>query len=448
MFYSSGCHRKHHHSKTESTIGKPLPGRFAGGPIRDNLHVVIVDSATEKPLKGAIVYIHQGSPLEEKSKEVADQDGAIDFTGKGITGPVTVTVVCETKEAYDSLTIQQVDASDLIIPMQLRKEIPQTKSSLAFTGLDENDFSMSLYVNKDKEVEESIRLENNIRTISPNPYPLKVSRQPLGFLAIARDESGNPTKFGVAVLPDGPPPSIKTPTIITMDKPASGSFKTISGSLQFPPSGMEKPETGWDIARQVKIEVYADAGMGGRMVSGIGAVLPETGYKVHCCKMPDIYNMELIASISGEPDSGSETSRSYLHSRFDDLPAAYDFQFKKAPKNVRCVRSEDASFPAFEWDPCEGDIIVVSITQPKYDFNWKIYCPGGKQTQSAAMPPLPFGSSGSLLPGIEYFCRVEALTVPELDFNNLRFERVISGLTHSAASRRCSFKVAGPPEGK
>jgi hypothetical protein len=109
---------------------KPVIGALTGGPIQGRLDITVLDDRFAKPLKDAEVYVHQGRPMRETARAATDADGHVRF--EGMNGPVTVTVVCETEEAYDTITWMDLDAADVVIPMTLRKN--PRKVSVASTS--------------------------------------------------------------------------------------------------------------------------------------------------------------------------------------------------------------------------------------------------------------------------------------------------------------------------
>ncbi len=422
---------------------RPILGGAEGGIIHDNLIVTVVDAWSGKPLNGAVVFIHQGNPLEEKAKIKTGEDGVASFANLGISGPVTVTVIHEEREAYDTISFCDINAAKVTIPLTIRKPPDKVSTALTFLGLDTGDSSLMLFRNEVPYKEMKIMSQGNQLSVDPDPLVKTVPCRPIGFSAMATDQSGNTSKFGLTVMPDGPLP-VSTPAMINMSTVNTGVVKVVSGKMAHPPANLKSPKNGWEPYKRYNFQVFLDGGLAGLISSGFANISNTFEYQAFCVSTPELPLMSLEVSAFNRMDAWAEMTTSILHGTFQALPEKHDFEFKNVPKDLHRQLSGNDNYPILHWEPVEGDLDIVSIYQSEYDYTWNLYLPGGKKSDSLPIPPIPMGSIGSILPDQMYRFRVETWTIPGFDYNNFSFQALANTVTHKARSTLFKFTVHGP----
>lgn len=418
-------------------VFKAMPGAFSGPTIDKNLEVKVVDAQTTKELQGAHVFIHQGNPMELIAEGTTDADGKVSFTGEEISGAVTVTVTGCEEEAYDTVSFIDINSSNMIIPITLRKSRSKVKTALTFPGLSAGDERLTYYINDQPKAELEL---TTVGKTEPDPHIVRVLSRPLAFSAMAMDAAENTTKFGFTVVPEGPIP-VKTPTMLKMNKVNTETVKIVNGNIEFPPSNLELPQGGWDPSKYYSLGVFADAGIAGAVFAGFGNVTSEYNYQAFCCRTSGLKDMYLLITAFNRKDSWAEMSMIYLHSEFNQLPKSHDFKFKQVPKLLHTENVENSLYPVLKWIPGQGDLNVVTIRHDEYDYNWKIYSKNNSEKLVVFIPPIKPGSAGALLSGAEYRFQVETWSIDNFNYNAVDFQQIRKSITDKVRSKRYRFTI-------
>jgi hypothetical protein len=421
-------------------VFKPEIGSFSNSPIQDNLSIKTLDAATGNPLKGAVVMIHQGDPPELLARDVTGPDGTVSFAGKGINGPVCVTVTGCEKEAYDTISFIDINAAEMTIPLVLRKAFPAGKASVTFLSLDSGDDALMYYVNDQPQSELKISSSGKKTSVNPDPYSFKMVKKPSSVSALATDPSGTTTKFGFSVFPNGPLP-VSTPAMIKMNRISSETVKVVRGKLAHPPANLKPPKNGWDTPENYSLAIFADGGIAGDVFAGFGNIMPDFKYEAFCCKTTGLENLLLKVTAYNRSDFWAESSQTLAHYTFDTLPETLDLTFKNVPKELHQEWIEGMAYPELKWKPGQGNLEIITIRHDEYNYTWKIYSPAQGNTGSLMIPPLTPGSEGALIEGEEYRFRVETLTISDFDYNSLSFQSLRHNVDHRARSSRQRFLV-------
>ncbi|HPQ39597.1 MAG TPA: hypothetical protein PLV45_04425 [bacterium] len=421
-------------------VFKPIPGEAGGGPVNDNLTVSVVENISGDPLENAVVLIHQGEPYELKATETTGPDGVASFAGKGITGPVTVTVSCNTDVAYDTISMIGINAARLVIPMERRKDPEDVRTALTFPGLDAGDEKLLLFRNDvpyEEKIVKSGKLEND-------PVTLKVSDRPLAFSAMAMDATENTTKYGFVVEPDGPLPAA-TPAMLNLVRVSQDNVKICNGSIENPPANLDEPSDGWELNKRIIFQVFGNGGMAGQIVAGFANISNEFTYQAFIVNTQGIEKMRLEVTAKNRTDAWTEMTTAFKHFSFVEAPAKMDFNFIDAPKNLQIATSEEQTYPDLIWESTEGNVTEVEIFHADYNYHWTIFV-FGEDTQRLHLPPLELGSSGAMLADEIYRFRVTKWLVPGMDFGNWTFQGLNETVTHRSQSTLVKFLVKGREE--
>jgi hypothetical protein len=434
-----GCrHKKKKNSDLISDFSK-RHGEISGDPINDNLVVNVVDESTGTPINKAVIYIHQGAPPRLVDQVVTEVEGVASFAGKGIAGPVTITGVCLGKEAYDTLTLVDVNASRVTFPMRLRKDPPRLKSSFSFAPFQKLDARLEIYENDELISGQKIEQIEDKIDIPQNPMVLKISRNPVALIAFTKDDSGSITRLGAAVLPSTPIP-VSTPCSIKLETPEKTGYKTIEGIFPNSVANLDPAPKDMPVSSRFSISGYFDRGSLGHAIAGFGRVSDNLKFQIQCYHLLDI-PVVLESSVRNQLDEFGETTVSYVRKDYSELPLSCSFTYKKTAKDLKIESKPDFSFPVISWSPGEGDLTSIVIRRDKVDFEWRFYGAAKSSFESLFIPELPAGSIGSLLKEEEYRVFVEMWTIPEFDFNHFDFNQVHSSMTHKSVSAKAKLFI-------
>lgn len=436
----SGCGSKEAADIYPPVVFKPVPGAVTGGAINDNLTVTTVEKLTGKPVQGATVLVHQGDALELKATEVTGPDGVASFAGKGITGPVTVTVTCNETIAYDTVSFIDVNAAQLTVPLERRKEAEDLRTGLTFLGLDSGDSKLSLFRNDIPYQEKVVKGGK----LEEDPLILKVPKEPMAFSAMAMDATDNTTKFGFVVEPDGPLPAA-TPAMMNLVRVTQDNVKICNGSIEQPPANLDEPTDGWALNKRYIFQVFANGGLAGSIVSGFANVSSEFTYQAFIVDTPGIEKMKLEVTARNRTDAWTEMTTAYKHYSFMNAPAKMDFNFIDVPKNLQISTDDATVYPDLLWESTEGNLTEVEIFHADYNYHWTIYM-FGEGIQTLKLPPLEPGSPGAMMADEIYRFRVTKWLVPGMDFGNWTFQGINEAVTHRAHSTLVKFMVKGSEE--
>ncbi|MCD4653803.1 hypothetical protein K8T06_07690 [bacterium] len=435
-----GCSKNDSAEIFPPIVFKPVSGQLSGGAVSDNLVVTTVEKTTGKIIKDAIVFVHQGEPAELKARVVTDEKGVADFTGQGISGAVTVTVTCNKTIAYDTVSFVNVNAAQMIIPLERRKDSEKTRTALTFIGLDSGDTKLTLSRNDIPFKDKPVKAGN----LDEDPWILTVPAEPMAFSALVMDTEGNTTKYGFTVEPDGPL-SEATPAMINLVRVNSDNVKMCKGSLENPPANLDEPTKGWDPYKRYIFQVFADAGMAGDVVSGFANIARDYSYQTFIVKSPGLENMKFEVIATNRGDAWSETSTVIRHFTFGNAPETNNFNFINVPKNLQISKVENQILPNLVWESSDGNLTEVSLYHADYNYHSKLYIPG-EEIQTLTIPPLELGSAGSLLADEIYRFKVTKWLVPGLDFANVSFQEILDNVTNRSASTLVKFMVKAPEE--
>ncbi len=326
----NGCGEKEIKQLYPPVVYKAPVGELGGGPINDNLTVKTVEMLDGKPIPSAKVFIHATETLELLAEADTGPDGTVSFAGKGITGPVTVTVACNQTLAYDTVSFVGINTANMVIPLERRKSPEKIKTALTFLGLDSGDAKLTMSRNDIPFPEKDVKAGK----LDEDPWVLTVEEQPIAFSALVADAGGNTTKFGFAVEPDGPIP-VETPAMINLERVTNDNVKQCRGKIENPPANLESPAEGWDPYTRYIFQVYSDGGLAGDVVAGFANLDNSYAYQAFIVKTPGLENQRMEVSAFNRRDAWSEMSTAIAHFTFDAAPASSDFSFLGAPKNLQ-----------------------------------------------------------------------------------------------------------------
>ena len=426
--------------KYPSVVYKALPGEFSGGPIQDNLVVRVVDAVTKKPLKNSNVYIHQDEPMQLKTIGETDSEGQISFKGQGISGPVTVTVTNSDEKTYDTITFIDINSAQMTIPLNVREAPEEIRTALDIVGFDPIDDKLTVYKNERPFPDMKLVTEGQEIHPEKDPITLKVPQKPFGISALVFDAADNIRKYGFIVEPDGPLP-VTTPAIMPLTEVRTDNAKMIRGTLPSQPANLDAPTDGWDPFKRFSMAVFADGGMAGPILSGFGNIYKEFKYQAFCSDVEGMDHFFVELSAFNRRDVHAETTISYYHGTFQELPETYNFEFKNVAKDLVVDRPDDYAYPTLKWLHPGGDMVKIIIRQDEFDYTWDIYAALDGEVNSVSIPPLPLEKAGSLLVGEVYNYRVESWWIPDFDYTNMSFNQINRTIAHKSRSQRMKFMI-------
>jgi len=418
----------------------PVPGGATGGPVNDNLLVTVVEETTGSPIEGATVLIHQGEMYELKATGTTGPDGQATFAGQGITGPYTATVTCNKSIAYDTVSFININAAQLTVPLQRRKESEEVRTALTFPGLDAGDEKLSLFRNDVPYQEKVIKGGS----LEEDPLMLKVPDEPMAFSAMAMDAGGNTTKYGFTVEPSGPLPAA-TPAMINLVRVSQDNVKICNGSIEHPPANLEAPANGWELNRRIIFQVFGNGGIAGGIVAGFANMSSEYTYQAFIVETPGMENMRMEVTAKNRSDAWTEMTTAFKHFSFMNAPANADFTFIKAPKNLQINSQSEGIYPELVWESDEGNLTQVEIFHADYNYHWTLYV-FGEDIQTLHMPPLEPGSPGAMVADEIYRFRVTKWLIPGLNEVDWTFQGLKETVTHQSHSTLVKFMVKGSEE--
>lgn len=109
----------------------PAEGGTNGCPIEGKVEVTVIDDETKLPIAGAFVQVGPapGDPFGGNSG-TADGSGVISFTHVDLTGSQTITAGVPGSTYYSFLTVAEVDANRIVMPLKLQGRVPSATSSI------------------------------------------------------------------------------------------------------------------------------------------------------------------------------------------------------------------------------------------------------------------------------------------------------------------------------
>ncbi len=420
-------------------VFQPVPGGISGPEISDNLVITVVDRTYGNPLSGARVFVHQGKSLTLVAEMETDENGVADFTGGNISGPVTVTAICQVNMAYDTLTLKNINASQIEMPLQLRKKNTKTKIAMQFEGLDTGDLMLAAFrntiplqpVNLDPESDED---SSGVRILKRTVY-----RQPLGLSALVYDQQKQPSGFGAIIRPSGPPPR-STPIRFPIHRITDKNLKKMTGSIELP-ENMDQPPDGWVTSSHVTMKVLASGGICGSVIAGLVEISDDLKYRADFIKIPDLESYILETVVRNGRSGNGQESIFYIRDGFDNLPVEMNIQCPPVPVGIFMERKHTDIYPVFRWDSAGGNLQKCTLFNSEYNYYWEIYDRGDPQNAVLTVPPLEPGSPGTLVPGEVYRFQVESMSVKDLDYNHWSFQSVESDLRYRSRSSPMKFKM-------
>ena len=434
----NGCGKKEVIEIYPPIVFKPQAGELGGGAIADNLFVTTVEMTNGKPVSGARVFVHQPDTLELLADAVTGPDGTVSFAGKGITGPVVVTVTCNENIAYDTVSFVGINAANMVVPLDRRKSPEKVQTALSFIGLDSGDAKLTASQNDVPLQEQPVTAGK----IEADPWTVTVDAEPLAFSAFVTDASENTTKFGFTVEPDGPIP-VQTPAMIDLVRVSDQNVRICRGKIENPPANLELPVDGWDPFSRYIFQVYSDGGLAGDVVSGFANLDNSYAFQAFVVKTPVLTRQKFEVSAFNRRDAWSEMTSAFVHYTFDTIPQNVDISFIDAPKGLQSEKLENLPLPRLVWSSTEGNFHQVEIYHADYNFRWTLYV-AGENPGGVVIPPIEPGSEGSLIIGEIYRFRVISWQVPGFDFNQMSFQKLSESVTHRSRSSMTQFMVATP----
>lgn len=416
----------------------PELGELTGGAINDNLIVTAVDKINGTPIQEANVFVHDSDTNQLLAETSTGPDGTASFAGKGIAGPVTVTLTCNQTIAYDTISFIGVNSANVTVPMNRRKTPDKVNTAVTFLGLDYVDAKLS--ISRNEYAYPDIELEAG--KLPEDPWTASVENLPLAFSALSMDPGGNTTKYGFTVEPEGPLP-VGTPAMIRMAPVSTDTVKICKGKIENPPANLDMPSAEWDPYKHYIYQVFADGGRAGNVMSGFANIDKAYSYQAFLVQTPGLMNSRIEVSAFNRSDAWGEMTSQFHSFVFENAPESFNAEFMNVPKQLQIEKKEGQIFPDLVWFPTDSNLTQLEIHHADYNYRWTLYQVGDSLNRITP-PPLEPGSPGSLIPGEIYRFRVIGWKIPGLDSANWSFQELRQKATHRARSSLTQFMVAQP----
>jgi hypothetical protein len=434
----SACKKQEKIDIFPPVVFKPELGELTGGPINDNLIVTAVDKADGTPVQEAKVFVHDSETYELLAETSTGPDGTASFAGKGITGPVTVTLTCNQTIAYDTVSFIGTNSAKLTVPMNRRKAPDKVNTAVTFLGLDYADAKLS--ISRNEHTYPDIELEAG--KLPEDPWTASVEKLPLAFSALSMDPGGNTTKFGFTIEPDGPLP-VGTPAMVNMVPGSTDTGKICGGKIENPPANLDVPSIEWDPHKHYIFQIFGNGGRAGSVMTGFANIDKAYSYQAFIVQAPGLMNSRMEISAFNRSDAWGEMTTQYNSFMFENTPESFDVGFMNVPKQLQIEKQEGQVFPDLIWFPTDSNMTQLEIHHADYNYRWTLY-KVGDSLDKITLPPLEPGSPGSLITGEIYRFRVIGWKIPGLDSANWSFQELREKATHRARSSLAQFMVALP----
>ena len=438
----AACHKVQPEEIHASFIVTPVPGSMGSSPLSGKISIQVVNSMSAKPVPGSIVYIYQGSDSHELVQLTTDKDGACDWQDERLTQPVTLTVVSQEREAYDTMTLIDANAASVIIPLKLRKKPPERRIRMAFEEFTEAEYNLRVFTNEQLKISEPLRSAKGKSLPLTNPYPLKIPLSDVFWMAVTLDKTGVPSRWASALIGSDQQVPGSLPCSFKVIEPDEA--KKVRVEFAAPEKGSGLIPDAWQTTRDLSVSCSVEAGIIGPVSSGIAAVVSDHSVDAYIIRSSDLtaYRIDVTACPNQRTDQMSST-RIYRYA-WDELPQSIRVEWKEPPSNP--IYSYDPNrWLRFSWDSEPGHLNVLTIYHPKYDFNWTIYSPASRFPGSIAVPRLPAGSIGMMLPGEIYSACIEVLLIPEFHYESFSFQDIWNRVIEK--TRSASIPISVPETG-
>ncbi len=380
-------HRSEAASRELTTSG----GGTGGGPITGDITVTVTDEFTHLPLADVEVYL-DGLPtmFTTNSSGIALVDG--------VSGAQTVTLY---KEDYESLTLFNIDATEITFPLTplYLSSTPLSNFEINLTELDCTSDAYTLYLS---DMYAAAGMVVGGRPSPDDPilidWPAGLQSHPA--VLVYDNTVVGPTRYGYTILPPTTPGTVAV-NIVPRELITYGpDFQTLPGSLDT--SGI----AGF-IPTQGVVEAFAVLADCSSVFTGAADYFLGNGlFDGGIFDIPEATRYRLEASVE---NAAGQFSVSMVNGDFSDFAAAStNIALKDIPTATSSFSSPPAAMPV-SWTAVPGtDYYAIAIDGP--DFFWYGLVPGS--TTGVTVP-----ADVGLAPGINYGCSIEAHTVDNFDYN-------------------------------
>ncbi len=418
----------------------PFPGGVSGEPIRDLLHVTVVDAFQGKPVKGAIVEVHRGIPFVSAGSGETSKEGTLDLPIPESSGSLTVTVRGAETQAYDTLTVMGVRSSNLVLPFTLRKPFRQHPVSIDITGIQPEDVTLRLF---EGDTGKTIPITAQGETIltTPDPVRMRIPVTSPGISVMSFDANHQVRHVGFFPLFDTP--IVRNATYdVALEAPHADAVREIdctvdAGAL------MTGKSAKLCASPRFTITAYADSGPSGRMTTGLVDLLLPGAATLRIHHVEGIDTVALEASLSC-PDFLSQTL-SMARFKWNDLPKEHLFIMKKPATGLELYETPDCRFPGLKWIAGDGTIAVVHVFQREFNYHWQLWMENTPGENRIELPPIEPGAAGSLCETLVYEYVVETLGVKDAAIDTLSFDAIHASASHRTESAPLPFTIHGIP---
>ncbi|GEM_PF-5174158 len=419
----------------------PFPGGVSGEPVRDLLHITVVDAFQGKPVKGAIVEVHRGIPFVSVGSGETSKEGTLDLPIPESSVPLTVTVRGAETQAYDTLTVMGVRSSNLVLPFTLRKPYRQHPVSIAVSGIRPEDAALRLFEGDSEGKTIPITAQGEIFLTTPDPVRMRIPVTSPGISALTFDANHQVRHVGFIPLFDTP--IVRNATYdMALDAPHADAVREIECTVDTTALTTGKSAK-LCASPRFTITAYADSGPPGRMTIGLAELLLPGVATLRIHHVEGIDTIALEASLSC-PDLLSQTL-SMAQFKWNDIPKEHVFVMKKPATGLELHETPDCRFPGLKWIAGDGTIAVVHVYQREFNYHWQLWMENSPGENRIELPPIEPGAAGSLCETLVYEYIVETLGVRDAAIDTLSFDVIHKAATHRTVSAPLQFTIHGIP---
>ncbi len=402
----------------------PVPGSVRGGRIHGNLRVNLLDAATGRAMPGGHISVQPGPKNNSEIHMTTDNLGAATIVNKDFSGPVNITVTCCPDEAFDTLSLIDVDSASLDIPIELRKRRRRVRSRFVLQGITSTDKNFIVNVDDGSLHRKTIAMkdppDSTLRfhsTVNFAPFCLSVFPE-------------NFTRISFAFFNAFPRKGIRNHPIV-LRKFAKKHFIGKCDSDKIADAFTEPTEK-----PVLSCRIYGAMGIAGRLITGQAEFTDENHVAGDYYIIPGIRDTIVELRAVGRKFESAVFRKLSSQSRVDRNIEML-FTFREPPTVSASVLPSGTV--EIKWRGVESDLSIVHIRQKKYDYSWDIYVPGNRR--EVIVPEIPLREAGGLLPGVKYSVRVECLVIPGFSFQAWDWEMIRSSVTHKVVSSPANFQI-------
>jgi hypothetical protein len=414
-------------------------GGTAGGSIDGRVNVYVIDAETDEPLEGALVMLGDGTTDQGS----ADKDGLVTFRRPGLKGPVTLTAGMA---GYTTSTVVGLDAANVTLTLDTRSPAPVPTGTCSGTVKDwdqlppvaQNHVRLGfagflLGSELGSPANEVDQPPGNLNLYAPGPpfnqdswvvtlaagdsvgvYLLVLDVDTKGTQDDTDDER-TLTHVGLArnlKVDAGKALTGVELSLVPVDK-------TLKLKLPALPAGTDTQGVGVlvELASGQLMPVLFDAGgMTEFPVPGLGGDFTGGNYWV------------MLSAQQGSQDDDRASESTLIKRNITDLSATVEGTLLELPSGIK-LEGRTLSFVT----PSVSMAAANLLPQTSGEAYWSVaFVAPAAAGVSYTLPALPQGAKVEPLPTGKLVLQAEAVDIPGVDLNNVKFKQLVYSMARSA----------------